>query len=82
MSSTEQKIPKNFRVLVADFTRDLSIAFPEYSHMWNKWGNEDTTDDELEYLFTFCSKIYPVRFFDILYQNEDIFSDENKDVMF
>lgn len=83
MSSTQQPIPSNFRVLVADFTRDLSTTFPEYSHMWDKWGNEDTTDDQLESLFLFCSKIYPVRFFDILYQNEDIFKvDSTEDVYF
>lgn len=83
MSTTTQPIPSNFRALVADFTRDLSIAFPEWSHMWDKWGDEDTTDDQLETLFTFCSKIYPVRFFDILYQNEDIFKEDcTEDVYF
>ena len=83
MSSTNQSIPSNFRALVADFTRDLSTAFPEWSHMWDKWGDEDTTDDQLETLFTFCSKIYPVRFFDILYQNEDIFKEDcTEDVYF
>ena len=81
--STETKIPSNFRALVADFTRDLSTTFPEYAHMWDKWGDEDTTDDQLETLFAFCSKVYPVRFFDILYQNEDIFKeDSGEDVYF
>lgn len=73
MSAEDTKVPSNFRVLVSDFTRDLSVAFPEYSHMWDKWGNEDTTDEDLEKLFDFCSKVYPARFFDILYQNEEIF---------
>ena len=73
MSAEDTKVPTNFRVLVSDFTRDLSVAFPEYSHMWDKWGNEDTTDEDLEKLFDFCSKVYPARFFDILYQNEEIF---------
>jgi hypothetical protein len=83
MSSEEQKVPSNFRVLVGDFTRDLSIAFSEYSHMWDKWGREDTTDDELETLFIFCSKVYPARFFDILYQNEEIFVEgSDQDVYF
>jgi len=77
------KFPSNFRSLVFDFTRDLSSVFPEYSHMWNKYGDEDATDDDLEYLYRFCSKIYPVRFFDILYQNEDIFKEgSDEDVYF
>jgi hypothetical protein len=83
MSSVDTKVPSNFRVLVNDFTRDLSVAFPEYSHMWDKWGNEDTTDEDLEKLFVFCSKVYPARFFDILYQNEDIFVEgSDQDVYF
>ena len=83
MSSVDTKVPSNFRVLVSDFTRDLSVAFPEYSHMWDKWGHEDATDDELETLFRFCSKVYPARFFDILYQNEDIFVEgSDQDVYF
>jgi len=83
MSTVDSKVPSNFRVLVNDFTRDLSTTFPEYSHMWNKWGNEDTTDEDLEKLFSFCSKVYPARFFDILYQNEDIFVEgSDQDVYF
>jgi len=83
MSSEEPKVPSNFRVLVGDFTRDLSIAFSEYSHMWDKWGREDTTDEQLETLFLFCSKVYPARFFDILYQNEEIFVEgSDQDVYF
>mgnify|MGYP006138008005 CR=1 FL=1 len=79
MSNQTQTVPKNFRSLVADFTRDLSTTFPEYTHVWNKWGNEDTTDDELETLFIFCGKVYPVNFFDILNQNEDIFKEGSDD---
>jgi hypothetical protein len=83
MPTTKTEIPSNFRALVADFTRDLSTSFPEFSHMWSKWGDEDTTDDQLETLFLFCGKIYPVRFFDILYQNEDIFKEDSEaDVYF
>ena len=83
MSAEDTKVPSNFRVLVSDFTRDLSVAFPEYSHMWDKWGHEDATDDEIETLFVFCSKVYPARFFDILYQNEDIFVEgSDQDVYF
>lgn len=83
MATNTTPIPKNFRTLIADFTRDLSGTFPEYSHMWDKYGNQDTTDDQLEILFKFCSKVYPARFFDILNQNEDIFKEgSDEDVYF
>ena len=36
-----------------------------------KWSNCD--DDTINELFQYCLTIYPERFFDILYQNNDIF---------
>jgi hypothetical protein len=59
--------------IIGDFTRDLSTTFPEYSYLWEKW-TLPLEEDELTYLHEYFSKIMPERFFDILYQNEDIFS--------
>ena len=74
MTSEEKMlIPNNFRALLRDFTNDLTTVFPEYDFYWTQWGAPHTTDEELKTLFDYCSKIYPERFFDILYQNEDIF---------
>ena len=70
------KIPNNFRTLVREFTTDLVTVFPEYTNIWNKWNNINVSDDELNKLYTYCTKIYPERFFDILYQNEDIYNKE------
>jgi hypothetical protein len=63
-------LPQNFNSIIADFTRDLSVVFPEYSHQWQNL-NMDT-------LHPYCLAIYPERFFDILYSNADIFAKDSK----
>ena len=70
-------IPSNFQSVIADFTSDLTITFPEYAHLWTKWNKNTMTDDELRTLFDYCIKVLPERFFDILYQNDDLFSPES-----
>jgi Asp-tRNA(Asn)/Glu-tRNA(Gln) amidotransferase C subunit len=71
--AAEYSVPSNFRSVVKDFTVDLSTTFPEYSYLWSKWSDPDASEDELKILFDYCLKVYPERFFDILYQNEKIF---------
>lgn len=66
-------LPDNFKGIIADFVNDLSMTFPEYSHLWCKWSHPEITVGELECLYEYMINIYPERFFDILYQNMDIF---------
>ena len=57
--------------IIDDFTKDILITFPEYAgiiHRW--WGLKDQKTD---YVFDHCVKVFPERFFDILYENADIF---------
>lgn len=70
-------IPDNFVNLVVDFTRDLSITFPEFVPLWTKWSTLELPEEEVRNLFDYCLSVYPQRFFDILYQNEDIFKPES-----
>lgn len=80
---TKPEIPSNFRTLINDFANDLSVTFPEHEHLWKRWNNKDVSEQELSILFTYCTKVYPQRFFDILYQNEEIFEEANEaDVRF
>lgn len=73
--------PKNFNAIIVDFTRDLSVVFPEYGKMWSKWNN--CTDANYQTLHAYCLGIYPERFFDIMYSNADIFAPtSNINVMF
>lgn len=67
---------QHFISIIRDFTRDLTETFPEYAFLWKKWVSQDLSTEEQKELFQYCIKTYPERFFDILYQNQDIF---NKD---
>jgi len=66
-------VPANFKTLVQDMTRDLSITFSEYTYLWESWTKSDITELEIKGLYDYCTSVYPERFFDILYQNEEIF---------
>lgn len=74
-------IPTEFRNLMNDFMGDILTSFPEYASTIEKYS---ILDDEktLTYLFDHCKKVYPARFFDILYNNEEIFADKEIDTEF
>lgn len=62
-----KKAPEKFSQVIRDFLADLTIAFPEYVFLWENL-------DDMQSLYEYCLTVYPERFFDILYQNDDIFS--------
>ena len=76
MSATE-----NFKPIILDLVNDLTKTFPEYAELWKSW--ETAEKNEYDKLFQYCLTVYPERFFDIIYQNNDIFgSDSEKNTMF
>uniref|UniRef100_A0A6C0CNB4 Uncharacterized protein n=1 Tax=viral metagenome TaxID=1070528 RepID=A0A6C0CNB4_9ZZZZ len=72
------ELPENFISVMKDFTSDLKSTFPEHAHKWWIYG-EETSNDGWKDLFSYCLKIYPERFFDILYQNEEMFKEDSQD---
>jgi hypothetical protein len=77
----EEVVPDEFVRIIKDFVRDIQITFPEYEPLINKWFKTSELGD-LEnscvlFLFSFCKKKYAPRFFDILYQNGDIFKEDS-----
>ena len=104
-----------FKKIIADFTNDILITFPELLSNLDKnllkvikanndkkvdkttdksddgnnsdnSDNSDSRDEELSdcinEIFEYCNKIYPERFFDILYQNVEIFDNTDIDTKF
>jgi hypothetical protein len=69
--------PENFAKVVKDMCNDLSTTFPEYAQSWSMWCLDDVPQEEIQKLFDYCLKVYPERFFDILYKNEDVFKDDS-----
>jgi hypothetical protein len=74
----ELHLPENFKNVIRDFVTDLSTTFPEYSHMWQKWADPNIPEEVLIDLFDYLIKIFPERFFDILYQNDDMFKPDSE----
>ena len=72
-------VPDNFISIIADFANDLSVSFSEYDFLWAKWKNPaEISEQDVRELYVYCTQIYPERFFDILYQNDEIFLPTNK----
>ena len=73
--------PEEFGKIINDFTSDIITTFPEYSGIikkwWSKSEDENKNKEELLYVFRHCMKLFPERFFDILYKNNDIFVGDN-----
>lgn len=80
-SSTEPatiELPEKFSSIMIDFIKDLDTTFPEYKSSWWVYS-EETSEDGWKDLYKYCLNIYPERFFDILYQNEELFKETNMD---
>lgn len=74
---SERTYPEKFPSLILDFTSALSLTFPEFKSLWSEY-NTDTVETEWKNLYMHCLMVYPERFFDILYQNEEMFDPKNK----
>lgn len=63
--------------IIREFIPDLLNTFPEYKENLHKGLidilQEDYNTDDSIHVLEHCKKIYPERFFDILYQNNEIF---------
>ena len=64
------EMPEKFPTVIRDFLADLSVTFPEYTYLWDCWLLENA---DISALYHYCLTVYPERFFDILYQNDEIF---------
>ena len=64
-----------FKKVILDFSGDINSTFPELYIMDNQpFCNLDLSDN-ITCILDHCKSIYPQHFFDILYQNEDIFKE-------
>jgi hypothetical protein len=72
-------ISPEFQTIILDFLRDIDCSFPEYRETLSRYlgysHEMKPMPDELYIeLYTHCREVYPVRFFDILYKNEALFT--------
>jgi len=82
----KNEIPADFCKIMKEFTNDILISFPEYKDNLNEGlrniidGNDNT--ESLNELVQYIKSVYPERFFDLLYQNENIFKDSEINTKF
>jgi hypothetical protein len=93
MSSSENNSDKDnlkniddFKKILLDLCKDLFITFPELNDNLNKdlctilsssQNNLDGDNEALNNVFNYCKQIFPERFFDILYQNSEMFNEDS-----
>lgn len=90
VNTSEEKskdvVPEEFEKIIKDFVKDILITYPEYKDELNQDLKNVVCDIEgdesLKTVLAYCQGVYPERFFDILYQNEEIFTDEKIDTNF
>ena len=83
-NTTENNDSENekFSKIIIDFTKDILNTFPEFAddldeHLTNIITYTDDEDlTSTNYLFQYCKSVYPEKFFDILYQNSELFDKE------
>ena len=90
--NANDKPTEEFKRVIKDFVTDIKKTFPEYCPLINKWWKDAEHFAHIEdpvsaiaaaeqvstqYLFNFCQKKYPPRFFDILYKNDDMFKEDS-----
>ena len=78
---------KDFKKIIVDMTKDILISFPELApnlnlHLKNVVTNNDESSESIDFVFKHCMKTYPDKFFDILYQNDTIFTNEKNNADF
>jgi hypothetical protein len=80
--NTDSQKYESFTKIIRDLLDDLTNVFPEYQHSYQSISNSLTHAVAQHDLYEHCMKVVPPRFFDILYQNEDMFSDAEVDTKF
>jgi len=73
-------LPEGFVKVMQDFLGDMLNTFPEYKESLDErlqaLLDGETEGERIDNLFIHCKEVYPERFFDLLYHNEDIFKDK------
>ena len=83
--SEEVEIPEEFSKIMKDFYGDMILTFPEYEDNLKPYLEELHGDNDtglVKRLFEHCKGVYPTRFFDLLYQNDDLFKKDEANLNF
>lgn len=71
---------RQFYKIVKDFVRDILITFPEYKDKLVPGLINitlDKEDEQTKSVYKYCQRYYPDKFFDILYQKEELITSDD-----
>ena len=76
-----------FKKILNDMMNDLMRTFPELETNLDKdlyilWKQDGDIDNSAANVFKYCSEVLPIRFLDILYQNNDMFTNADNNLKF
>ena len=80
-------VPKDFMKILKDFYVDIFTTFPECKEKVDRelivnLMEEKGESENVKELHKYCSDLYPQKFFDILYENVEIFTDASYNAFF
>jgi len=76
----ETEIPEEFVKVIYDLINDILFTFPEFKenlHLDLHNIKETRDEDSVQSVYEHIKQVFPERFFDILYKNEEIFTKED-----
>ena len=86
MSDEDKRVKSknDFKKIVVDLCKDLLNTFPEIKDNMHDDISKILNNDETGFtnVYNHCKQVFPERFFDILYQNVEIFSDDKINTCF
>jgi len=81
----ETEIPEEFVKVIYDLINDILFTFPEFKENLNLdlHNIKETRDEEsVQVVYDHIKQVFPERFFDILYKNEEMFTKEDVNTEF
>lgn len=78
----EESTNLEFQKVIMDLSNDILNTFPEYKEKYNDDLKNLENKENVVNVFEYCKKVYPERFFDILYQNNDIWENSEINTLF
>ena len=69
------QVPDGFYAIMNSFIDDIKLTFPEYTHIIQKWWSGE--EPQTRFVFEHCMKIFPLKTFEIINENPEIFAKNN-----
>lgn len=86
MDTEKDSFPIELIKIEKDFIKDILNTFPEFSDLFTEneleYLKDDPDEQKLFKTVEYFKTVYPERFFDILYENSEMFEDDTKNTNF